>query len=131
MRSVAKRRWVGVSILVILLALTLQGLAFASHAEASGAQISAQSPPRPEPTTPSPRPSPTTPSPRPTPTEPYPGGVGIPLGPEGNSFFVGENSAAPGLGRDLTTVLWIALAVLGVGMAARWLLMAARPNDSA
>ncbi|MGH2726608.1 MAG: hypothetical protein ACRDKS_06495 [Actinomycetota bacterium] len=87
--------------------------------------------PRPTATTPSPRPTATTPSPRPTPTEPYPGGVGVPLAPEGNSFFVGDNAAAPGLGRDVTTFLWIALAIFGVGMAVRWFFIAARPKDSA
>lgn len=126
-------RRVAASTFILFLALVLHGIAPAKT-DSLGALQAQTPPPRPTHTPsgpPSPRPTPTNthpPSPRPSHTDPYPGGAGLPPVLNADAFFpVGD--AAPPVERDVTSVLWIALALFGVGLVVRWFFIAARSGE--
>jgi hypothetical protein len=127
MRSNAVVRRIGVSTFIVFLALVLHGIAPASSRQDAASAA-----------TPKPSPSHTvrprvthTPRPQPSSTSPYPGGGVAPAGPNGDSFFrVSDTEPAPGIGRDLTSMIWILLALFTVGLVVRWFFIAARNDDA-
>lgn len=144
MRSSASVRRIGVSMFVLLLALTLHGLVPAGSQEDSSVAALRPTPShtvRPRPThttrpTPTPTrtretPTPRPPRPTPTNTDPYPGGVSLPVPPNGDSFFrVSDVAPSAGVERGLASFMWIALVVFAVGLVIRWFFIAARADDA-